>query len=319
MGLFDGVSEFVGNVTGGLIGESSAEQAAKDAGQLSQYTTDANIDTFYSYYQNVLRQLSPYVTAGSQAISDLMDNRFGDPDVPELAMFAYPNPESPELDIFAHAIPKTPELQQFVFDATELGGTDAYKWRYQEGLRATDRAQAVNRNLTSGNRLTALMDYGQGSASQEFENEWQRQLKSNLVENERRVTGYEMDVNRFNQQRQQTMDENQRRTDLHNMDIGRFNRERDSTALNNEILGRQYGFDADNFRSVMDRLTGVANSGQTAATNVSQLGMGTASSIAGARGQGAADQFAASLIPVNEKQQYLSGLTDLAGTVFGAR
>lgn len=312
-----GLGSFVGNITGGLIGESDAEKAAKDAKKLSRSTTLANIADFKDAFGITEDQLKPYLEAGSQAIADLMDQRFGDPEAPELAAFAYPNPESPELDVFKYAVPESPELQQFVFDATQLGGTDAYKFRYGEGLQATERLLAANRGVVGPNAAQALMTYGQGMASQEYENEWQRQLTANLTENERRINQYGLQTDQYGNQRQAWMDENQRRQAAYGNDVARFGRALDVNNTNNQTSMAQYGMDSDRYRSTIDRLFGLSSQGQTAATNLAGMRGATTSNIAGARGQNAANQFAATLIPVQEKTQYLSGLMDLGGSIFG--
>lgn len=314
-----GFGNFVGNLTGGLIGESDAEKAAKDAKKLSRKTTKENIADFKDYFAQTQEDFKPYMEAGSQAITDLMDSRFGDPQIPELATFAYPNPDSPELDVFKYAVPETPELQQFVFDATQLGGTDAYKWRFEQGAQAANRAFAGNRSLASGNRLIGLTEYGQGAASQEFENEWGRQLQANLVENERRTNQYGLNVDRFNNQRTTWQDENQRRQQGYENDVSRFGRAFTTNRANNDTAARQYGLASDRYRGIMDRLFGLANSGQTAATNLAAQRSYTVGGITGARGQNAANQFSASLIPVQEKSQFISGAMDLAGSILGKK
>lgn len=50
----------------------------------------------------------------------------------------------------------------------------SYAWRFQQGQQATDRAQAAMGNLMSGNRLAALTQYGQGMASTEYQNQFNR-------------------------------------------------------------------------------------------------------------------------------------------------
>lgn len=50
----------------------------------------------------------------------------------------------------------------------------SYKWRFDQGLEAVNRGQAGSGMLNSGNRLAALMDYGQGQASTEYANQFQR-------------------------------------------------------------------------------------------------------------------------------------------------
>lgn len=51
----------------------------------------------------------------------------------------------------------------------------SYKWRLDQGMQATDNKLAASGLNLSGNRMTALMDYAQGSASQEFRDEFNRQ------------------------------------------------------------------------------------------------------------------------------------------------
>jgi hypothetical protein len=311
------LSNLAGNLTGGLIGESDAEKAAKKAGKLSTQTQELNIEDFTKALRVTQGQFTPYMKAGAKAISDLMDQRFGDPEVPELATFAYPNPEAPEFDVFRYATPETPELEKFVFDATQLGGTDAYKWRYEQGLEATERAIAGDRDLGSGNRLTALTRYGQGEASQEFDNEWGRQLTTNLEENRRRTQEYEMDVNRFSNERTRWMDENQRRQAGYENDISRYGRAFGETEYENERRMATFGAEQDRYRSTMDRLFGLARGGQNAAGSMANFRGFTTGGITGARGQNAANQFASSLVPVQEKQQYIGGAFDLAGQILG--
>lgn len=314
-----GFGSFVGNITGGLLGESDAEQAAKDAKRLSEKTTKKNIADFEEYFGITEDEFQPYLQAGAQAISDLMDQRFGDPEAPELASFAYPNPESPELDVFKYATPESPELQQFVFDATQLGGTEAYQFRYGEGLRAAERLVSANRGVVGPNAAQALMKYGQGMASQEYENEWQRQLTTNLTENERRISQYGLESNQFDQERQRWMDENSRRIQGNELDVSRYGRAFGANEYENSRRLAQYGAESDRYRGVMDRLFGLAGQGQTATTNLGAMRQQTVGNIAGARGQNAASQFAASLIPVQEKSQFIGGLMDLGGTVLGAK
>lgn len=50
----------------------------------------------------------------------------------------------------------------------------SYQARFQGGQQALERSQAAKGFLGSGNMLTALQDYGQGQASQEYNNQYQR-------------------------------------------------------------------------------------------------------------------------------------------------
>jgi len=57
-----------------------------------------------------------------------------------------------------------------------LAKDPGYQWRRAQGEEATTRALAKNRQLGSGNRLTALEEYGQGFASSEFDKALERYL-----------------------------------------------------------------------------------------------------------------------------------------------
>ena len=63
----------------------------------------------------------------------------------------------------------------------------AYKWRYDQGLEAVNRTAAAKGMLGSGNRLAELTKYGQGMASQEYDNEFDRQYRLKALEQQRQL------------------------------------------------------------------------------------------------------------------------------------
>lgn len=65
---------------------------------------------------------------------------------------------------------KMQELMNGQFDATD----PSYKWRYEQGLQATQRAGAAKGLGASGNEMLALQEAGQGMASQEYGNQFNR-------------------------------------------------------------------------------------------------------------------------------------------------
>lgn len=282
----------IGDLTGGLIGTSSAEKAAKKAKKLSAEVAKENIADFETHYGITEEQFQPYLEAGSIAIRDLVESRFNDPEAPELAQFMYPDPSDPSKSVFSVAPPTIPELEMFQFDPSQLEHNPAYNWRFEQGLEATERALASNRQLGSGNRLTAVTEYGQGMASQEYENEFNRQFATNQVRNQTSMDQYGMDVGRYSRERQGVLDENTRRTS-------------------------EYGMAADRFRTIMDRLRGIGTQGQTAATNLAGVRQNTVSGVTQARAGKAADIFAANLIPVQERQSYIGGIMDIVGARAG--
>ena len=50
----------------------------------------------------------------------------------------------------------------------------SYQWRFDQGMEGVNRGAAASGLLRSGNRLAALQDYGQGQASGEYANQFQR-------------------------------------------------------------------------------------------------------------------------------------------------
>lgn len=73
-----------------------------------------------------------------------------------------------------------PGLQQiqpfsFDFDESQLGQTDAYKFRQEQSLEALDRRLAAGGMRGSGNRYSGILELAQGMASQEYEAEYSRQ------------------------------------------------------------------------------------------------------------------------------------------------
>ena len=63
----------------------------------------------------------------------------------------------------------------------------AYKWRYDQGLEAVNRTAAAKGMLGSGNRLSELVKYGQGAASQEYGDEWNRQYQLKALAQQRQL------------------------------------------------------------------------------------------------------------------------------------
>lgn len=50
----------------------------------------------------------------------------------------------------------------------------AYRWRFDQGMKGLDRSAAARGGLFSGGHTTDLVNYGQGMASQEYDNQYNR-------------------------------------------------------------------------------------------------------------------------------------------------
>ena len=161
------LSSVAGNLTGGIIGESDTEAAAKKGAKLSKKAAKKSEAEFGEAWADVQDMINPYVESGTEALSAYKES--------------------------IGVAPDTPVFNEFDFDATKMEDNDAYKFIMGEQMQATDRLAAKNRALTSGNRLTATQDRAAGVASTEYGNEWERQFKGNQYNNELMAATYGMD------------------------------------------------------------------------------------------------------------------------------
>jgi hypothetical protein len=99
------------------------------------------------------------------------------------------------------------QLNSLMSDPNSITQSPAYQFRLNQGIGAIDAGAAAKGMLGSGNRMMELEQFGQGLASQEYDNQFNRlallsgattgspaAAGSNLMEGLR--TGYQMDQNR---------------------------------------------------------------------------------------------------------------------------
>lgn len=70
--------------------------------------------------------------------------------------------------------PYEQRLAELINNPDSVANTNAYKFRFNQGQQALERSAAARGMLNSGNTLAALADYGQGQASQEYGDEFNR-------------------------------------------------------------------------------------------------------------------------------------------------
>lgn len=81
---------------------------------------------------------------------------------------------NPETNPATYDNPYEQRLFEIMNDPDQIANTNAYKFRFNQGQQALERSAAAKGMLNSGNTLAALADYGQGQASQEYGNEFNR-------------------------------------------------------------------------------------------------------------------------------------------------
>ena len=65
-------------------------------------------------------------------------------------------------------------LQQLMTNPASFQGSPGYQWQFNQGMEAVNRTAGAQHMLGSGNRLQELMQYGQGMASQDYNNQFLR-------------------------------------------------------------------------------------------------------------------------------------------------
>jgi hypothetical protein len=65
-------------------------------------------------------------------------------------------------------------LQQLLANPDSIQNSTAYQWRLGQGTQALDRSAAARGGLFNGGHSADLIRFGQGEASQEFGNQWNR-------------------------------------------------------------------------------------------------------------------------------------------------
>lgn len=159
-----GLSNFLGDLTGGLIGTSSAEEAVPGMQQISEEAKQEALAELGESWDDIQGFMQPYLDAGTAALSDYRQAIGAAPDAPVFEEFD----------------------TEFVFDPSKMEKNPAYQFVLDQSMQAFTRSAAKNRALTSGNRIAGATELGAGLASTEYGNEFQRQLQ-----------GYQQDMQRY--------------------------------------------------------------------------------------------------------------------------
>jgi hypothetical protein len=140
-------------VPGAILGSSLlGASAAKDAAGTQAAATDRANQLAYQMYQEQKGLQEPYRAAGVTAQNRLMD-LLGLSNNTGAAGYGSANKE---------------------FAPSDLTTDPSYNFRLGEGLKALDRQAAMRGGLISGGAIKAAQEYGQQSASQEYQNAFNR-------------------------------------------------------------------------------------------------------------------------------------------------
>lgn len=138
-----------GTIVSGLMGASAARSAARTQAAAAR----EGIDAQKAMFERGLEEQKPFREAGIEANNMLME---------QLRNF-------PQYQASRGLSPAELAAEQFNFQADP-----GYGFRLEEGLRALERSAAARGGLMGGATGKALQRYGQGLASQEYQNAFQR-------------------------------------------------------------------------------------------------------------------------------------------------
>lgn len=129
------------------------------------------IETMQPDQAKRLYQSQQYVLSASQLPSGIPDY------LSQIAPFlvdSYREQQQGGASSGQYSNPYEQRLAELVNNPDSIANTNAYKFRFNQGQQALERSAAARGMLNSGNTLAALADYGQGQASQEYGDEFNR-------------------------------------------------------------------------------------------------------------------------------------------------
>jgi hypothetical protein len=233
MGTFDWTSligptiSAAGNIAGGAIASGAARNAANTQTQAAQ---EAN-RVLQEMYGQTRADLTPYRLAGYGALGNMIAQAQGPFDYGQYNPTQVLNPEQYSFDPSQHAF----DVNQYQFNAPNqalspadyqfnapnqalnpadyrfapvsgqqvLNDDPGYAFRMQEGMKAINASAAAKGGLQSGAALKAAQQYGQGLASQEYGQSYNRALGRNIQDWQRAQYGNEQQYNRALAENQQ--------------------------------------------------------------------------------------------------------------------
>mgnify|MGYP007029310685 FL=1 len=135
---------FVGKAIGSITGANQQAKAAQNAAKTQAKAADKASQIQKDMFDQVRSDLNPYRTAGSNALAQLMAGMGQD--------------------------------GQFMktYSGQDIYNDPSYQFRVNQGNNAIQGSAAAQGGLLSGATLKALQNYGQESASQEYQNAYNR-------------------------------------------------------------------------------------------------------------------------------------------------
>ena len=257
----------------------------------------------HPYWNNLKQQYGPQISGlerersqfdpqGTGALQELAD--YGRSRV--LPGDYLPDTEIPQYQrsVIGDIPSNVPEFDSTQFDIYK---DPSYEWRKGEMERGVNRAAAGMGQVTSDNRLEAIMDRGGKMASQEYKDAYGRMLTDYGVRRENEAT-------RYGRAYAQDQDQYGRDLTAYNADVAR---ESGMYGRGASLFGLDYGAESD----YLNRLASLSNIGQTATNTGIQAGSAAATNRGNALMAAGQAQAAGSLGRANAITGGIGDLTSL--------
>lgn len=125
----------VAPLAGNLLGGLFGNSSSRSGQRASQQAMQQGMDTIKGYYDEAKGNIQPFMNSGLAGNSALMG---------------------------------------LLNDPNSIADSAAYKFRFGQGMDALDNSAAARGGLFGGGHQRELVDFGQGLASQEYGNQWNR-------------------------------------------------------------------------------------------------------------------------------------------------
>ena len=165
-----------------IFGASKASSAAKSAAATQAAAADRATELQREQFERQVELQEPWRRSGIAAQNQLLTLLGINPNPPSRAggafgMFGFvPEPTKTGADSGLTVDTSSPQFGKYgkAFSETNFTADPGYAFRLSEGMKALERSAAARGGLLSGATLKGVQRYGQGLASQEYQNAFDR-------------------------------------------------------------------------------------------------------------------------------------------------
>jgi hypothetical protein len=275
---YDDTTDALGDLHNGVTGKTASRAATNAAGIQAKSATEAQAEA-HRQYDLTREDQSPWLNIGKQNLGKLNEG---------LASGSFDTPDPGSYNPNQYQDPGSFKYGEF--NPGDLENDPGYKFRMAQGLKGIQNTRAGSGSLKSGATLKALLGYGQGLASEEMGNAYnrfsdQRNFANNVYQNNR------------------TFGRNTFETDR-NFGANQFQ----------QSYQNRVGANQDRF----NRLASIAGVGQQAAQNLGAHGANFAQNTGNNLMAGANAQAAGQVGAANAQTGAFNNLLQLGASIYGA-